>query len=282
MQIPRFWAQVSDTVQGQDGKPLDLKCWGWSTDDIHEARTRASEAFERLLARVRSGSGMESRYSYGNRPLREEIIREVSADGSPSAIISRNSYGALILNTARVMFIDVDVPQEPPPPKGLFGLFRGKKADKPDPAETVLQNLRRELEGYGSFRVYRTAAGYRVLATDPLFEPANADVEQLMERVGADPAFVKLCRAQRSFRARLTPKPWRCNQPRPPVVFPRQDPQSQNQFQSWLNEYDSACFSWSTCRFVEEIGPGNVHEEARPLLDLHDEYTKPDSSLPLA
>lgn len=280
MQIPRFWVRESDEVQGQDGKQFHLRCWGWSTDNLQEARMKAREAVDRLSSRIRGGMEIPSRYGYGNRALREEIIREISSeDGSPSAIITRNSYGSLILNTARVMFIDVDVPQS----GSSGGLFGWMKRDKQDPAETALSKLRGGLQASGgSYRLYRTAAGFRVLATDPLFEPGDAASEQIMDRVGADPAFVKLCRAQRSFRARLTPKPWRCGQPRPPADFPREDSQQEARFGQWLSDYDSACVSRATCRFVEAIGPGRVQSEAQPVLDLHDEFTRPGSNLPLA
>jgi hypothetical protein len=280
MQIPQFWASESDEVDSPDGKQLHVKCWGWSIDNLEEARGKAREALDRLSSRIRAGLGMASRYGYGNRALREEIIREIPSDGgTPSAIVTRNSYGSLILNTARVMFIDVDVPQSQSGNR-LFGWLKPRKQD---PAEGVLLRLRSGLdESGGSFRLYRTAAGFRVLATDPLFEPADSASEQMMERVGADPAFVKLCRAQRSFRARLTPKPWRCGQPRPPAQFPREDSQQEARFERWLSDYESACESWATCRFVEEIGPGRVEVEAQPLLDLHDEFTRLDSKLPLA
>ena len=57
-----------------------------------------------------------------------------------------------------------------------------------------------------------------------------------MKALGADPAFLHLCRIQGSFRARLTPKPWRCGQANPPGSFPR-EPEAQAAFAEWLAQY---------------------------------------------
>ena len=105
-----------------------------------------------------------------------------------------------------------------------------------------------------SFRIYRTAAGFRVRATDPVFKPGSAEAEKLMTQLDADPAFVRLCRAQESFRARLTPKPWRCGCERPAVRFPREHAHDEERFSEWLRRYGKACDAKATCRVVEEVG----------------------------
>jgi len=134
----------------------------------------------------------------------------------------------------------------------------------------------------GSFRIYRTAAGFRVLATDRAYDPRSAETQALMTSIGTDPAFLTLCRIQESFRARLTPKPWRCGQANPPGRHPREAPAEQADFSSWLESYDRACQPMATCRFVESVGPGWVGEEIQPILDLHDAATRANAALPLA
>ena len=161
MQIPRFWANASDQAKANNGQDLQLKCWGWSNESLEDARIKAAEVLERLVTRVRQGLWRVDRYPYGVRAMREEIIQEVPLGSSQPAIITRNSYGALIMNTERAMFIDIDVPE---PKKGFFG--KAKQTDQP------LDKLRKQLgELRASFRIYRTAGGFRVLATDSLFEP---------------------------------------------------------------------------------------------------------------
>ncbi len=61
---------------------------------------------------------------YLDRPMREPVLREVKKDnGELAAVVTRNSYGCLVLNTARVMFVDVDLP-ELKPEGGFWSRFR--------------------------------------------------------------------------------------------------------------------------------------------------------------
>ena len=59
-------------------------------------------------------------------------------------------------------------------------------------------------------RLYRTANGYRCLVTHRTYDPASQECRELLEALGSDPLYIRLCRGQHCFRARLTPKPWRC------------------------------------------------------------------------
>jgi hypothetical protein len=135
--------------------------------------------------------------------------------------------------------------------------------------------------GLGAVRVYRTAAGFRLLATGRTYDPGSSEAESVMRVVGADPSFVQLCKVQDSFRARLTPKPWRIGQSAPPGDFPREGRQQQA-FDEWLRRYDRAAASSATCRFIESIGGDSVHPDVTPILALHDEQTKATTTLPLA
>lgn len=278
MNIPRFWANASETVQGNDGQSLFLRCWGWSADNLAEAQSRAREALERVISRVRSGAEFPQRYAYGARALREEMIREI-----PSGILTRNGYGALILNTAQMMFVDIDLPASAQQTKpGILGLFGRKKEQTIDPGQQAFENLKGTLgSDAGRFRVYRTAAGFRMIAVDGLYEPGSAETEDFMKFVQADPAFIQLCKAQNSFRARLTPKPWRIGQSQPPVSFPRETTRDQQRFTQWLSRYETASADWATCRLLLDATE-TVHDSIQPLLGIHDEITKVSSTLPLA
>jgi hypothetical protein len=130
--------------------------------------------------------------------------------------------------------------------------------------------------------VYRTAAGYRVLETDAERYPDSTETTQLMEATGTDTSFINLCRAQRSFRARLTPKPWRCRLPLPPGMYPREVPDLQDRFAMWLTEYERNCSGHATCQFLEWIGDEYVHDRIAPVLELHDRVTRANEALPLA
>ena len=282
MKIPKYWTRREGDVQRPDGTRLRLFAWGWSGTSPREAEGRAGDRFRSLQQRVTQGLELPRRYGYGSRPVREQILEEIPGpDDQPDAILTRNSYGSVVLNAARAMFVDVDLPA----PSGfslkrMFG-WGGGAAKGPD---AVLDRLRDALRGSGgaTFRVYRTAAGFRLLATDRVFAPASSDSESVMRATGADPAFVQLCRVQDSFRARLTPKPWRVGEKPPPGQFPRDGRDQEAAFAAWLERYERAAASRATCRFVETVGSGWPHPEIAPIVHLHDERTKAESDLPLA
>jgi hypothetical protein len=132
-----------------------------------------------------------------------------------------------------------------------------------------------------SFRIYRTAAGFRLLATDLLLDPASAQAQELLAAFSADPFFVKLCKLQGSFRARLTPKPWRCGCALPPGSFPR-EPSSQIAFAKWLQKYEAAIRSRATCELIETQGPARTLAEASEIVSEHDRTCRVGEAAPLA
>ncbi len=276
MLIPPYWSKATGSAQDPAGRRYALRVWGWSAKDVAEAASLARQRLAEACARVAAGALRDQAYFYGKAPLREEIVREVGEQG----IVTRNRYGALVLNTARVPFIDVDAPSSGRRSGGLLGLFGARRAD---PGAAVLERVRaacRRSPGR-SFRVYRTAAGFRLLVTDLLLDPASAQAQTLLGEFGADPFFVKLCRLQGSFRARLTPKPWRCGCDLPPSSFPREGP-AQPAFEKWLRSYEAAARSKATCELVETHGPGRTLPEAAQIVAEHDRACRVGAGLPLA
>jgi hypothetical protein len=221
---------------------------------------------------------MPDRYPYGVRALREEIVSEVArTEGAGPALVTRNSYGSLVINAPDVMFVDVDAP--PAPSKGfLGGLFSGKSSGGDDAWRGILSKLTAVTPS--SFRIYATAGGYRLIATERTFVPGSAEAERIMEAVGADPSYVQLCKAQKSFRARLTPKPWRADHHAPPNQFPR-DSREQAAFDAWLAKYQQKSAEFAVCKLLGESG-SRVSATVAPILEYHDEQTRVDSQLPLA
>src|SRR5262245_58383946 len=128
MNIPRYWRKVTGTTTRPDGSEMALTAWGWSASDAAEAQRNAEDRLSRMLARIESGDPMPNRYPYGVRALREEIVGVVArGEGAGAALVTRNSYGSLVVNAPDVMFVDVDAP--PAPSKGfLGGLFSGKSS----------------------------------------------------------------------------------------------------------------------------------------------------------
>lgn len=130
-----------------------------------------------------------------------------------------------MLNAARAFFIDVDLP-EPRRPNPITAwvrrLFRRPTAP-PDPAAAALARLNHWLDGRPEWgvRLYLTRRGLRYLVTHAPFEPGSPETEGAMTALGCDPYCTLLCRVQKCFRARLTPKPWRCGVAALSVRFPR-------------------------------------------------------------
>lgn len=281
MHIPQSWAKAEGECEAPDRRNLKFAVWGWGADGA-TARREAASRLQRLLERVRRGEQIPRHYEYGASPLREEIL-EALGEGSPgqqtAAILTRNRYGAIVLNTDRLLFLDVDVPEE-----SMFQRLGRLFSRRQDPAAAALTRLRDALRSHGraSFRIYRTAAGLRAIAVDREYDPAGRDAQDLMKQTGTDPHFIRLCSAQRSFRARLTPKPWRCQVPLPPGQYPYEDESSRGRHAEWLARYETASKGYATCRFLETVGSSRPGGQSEKLLELHDRLTRSGESLPLA
>jgi hypothetical protein len=278
MNFPPFWAR---------GKSGDFFCWRWSSQSLAEAQSLANQAAQQLADRFRAGNYPPKHGGYyPDRPFREQIMQEIkSGSGETAVVVTRNSYGCLVLNTAQVMFVDIDLP-EPKPSGGLFKRLFGK----PDPAPsgnlqsealTRIENWTRNNSGWG-WRIYRTRAGLRLLATQGLVEADSATADGVFEALGADPLYRKLCKTQKCFRARLTPKPWRCGIYSKPQRWPWLDTKEEKRFQKWEQQYQSASVNWATCELVNQIGNAVVHPEVQPVVKLHDDAVRVGSKLQLA
>lgn len=252
MHFPKYWARGQATTDG-----ANASCWRWSDISEADARTKADLRAGELAQLFASGSQLD-RYSYGDRPLREEIIQRL--DGT--AVITRNLYGALVLNSARAMFIDVD-----------FGDTGGEGA--------AIQKVQRWTAAHSELavRVYRTHAGLRLLVTNQTFDPTSPDATALLEEVGSDKLYIQLCKAQSSFRARLTPKPWRIAIKPPPVRFPYESAEARGHLHQWVSQYERASQQVSVCKLLETTGPASVLAELRPLLVVHDQLAVGDRPL---
>ena len=56
-----------------------------------------------------------------------------------------------------------------------------------------------------------------------------------------NPLYRRLCRTQKWFRARLTPKPWRCGFENPPCRWPWPDGRAEARYKDWETRYKKAC-----------------------------------------
>lgn len=285
MKIPRFWASVPHEVAGAKGRRISVKILGWSdksTDDAAaHARTRA-----RSITDLGRGPKDAFGYEYAGRPIREEIVEELEPGGE-LGLVTRNRYGALILNSGTVAFADIDVYPEHSPAHGApkrHGFF-AKLLRKPDPFDTTLARIRswaRNNQRY-SMRLYRTCNGFRGMFTSGTFKANDPKTIRLLEELGSDPLYIKLCKDQECFRARLTAKPWRLRDlPLSYVRPPFDDPALRRAHDEWVARYDAARARYATCRFVEELNGTPRERSIRSLVEFHDRVTSASVDLPLA
>jgi hypothetical protein len=282
MKIPKYWGRGSAEGMDQRGKPVKFSVWGFSETSDDDARQKARARAQDILSRFVSGERLNS-YSYGERPMREEIVEAVSASRHKEvALVTRNAYGALVLNAANAMFMDLDFP-----PMGgglLAGLFGSRSKKEAAREEARLRQVERWSDSRRDLglRVYRTRAGLRCLVTNETFDPAAKSTEEMMKELECDPLYIKLCRRQECFRARLTPKPWRIRLEKPPARYPFTSSRERDDFRRWEKEYQQASTSFAVCRLVKELGSARVHPEIAPVLALHDKLCLAGSELALA
>lgn len=293
MKIPKFWAKAR--FPGKLPNAADAAtAWGWSDISQDDAHADALARAQRISALFSSGEDRDwnsLQYEYTVHPLREEILETHQDDhGKTIALVTRNRYGALVLNSPSVCFVDIDFPE--PTTLGMsffqslkFFFTSGARAKLRDELKQSTidsisawsaQNPRR------SFRLYRTAAGLRLLFTDGLYDPLSHDTAQLFKAFNTDPLYRALTRKQECFRARLTPKPWRCGIPPIASNHAFSQDNSNLKLQQWLADYDNAAKKFGVCSLLQTFGkPANLPEIHR-ILALHDAHCLKPDNLPLA
>lgn len=88
--------------------------------------------------------------------------------------------------------------------------------------------------------------------------------------------------SKKSFRARLTPKPWRCGVRKPPHRFPFADARQAAAMEKWLATYQRAATAHAVCLHLTEVGTAPTAAALAPILAEHDRLTRLDAALPLA
>ncbi|MBH0096377.1 hypothetical protein I6E61_08280 [Psychrobacter sp. NZS113] len=155
-----------------------------------------------------------------------------------------------------------------------------------------------------SFRLYKTPAGFRIIATHDTIAPNDALVADWFEHFHADTNYVRLCQAQQCFRARLTAKPWRIAEvadkkltkdiPAKNFWFDAESTavdssieQRQNELKArkeWIINYDKYAKNYRACRYVErftgkEASHQLEHRSIQAFIDWHDMACQVDKDL---
>lgn len=214
------------------------------------------------------------------------------AGGPPEVSVPMIAAGVLVMLLGDRLDRYVRTPSEVAetvrdPFRGMsFGVVRATTVA--EAVQAVRDHVRGFLDAHPDWnvRLYRTPAGLRMLVTHRPFSPDDEAVAELFRAIEADPVYVRMCRNQKCFRARLTAKPWRIGidehlKPRPGVwpVRPERLPDRI----AWVAAYEERAAGFAACRFLEAIGSGIVHPKVVPVVALHDaECRANDPDRPLA
>ena len=259
MKIYKYWTAEKQKIL-VDGQAQEITCYGGSNVSIEDARGKAREKAQKIERKIAGEKHLFDRYE---AEIREEVLRIIDDHSA----ITRNRYGAQVLNTENMMILDIDKPKATS--GGLGGLF--KKKDTRPPKEQIFDLVRNlatsKYKDYG-FRLYETYQGARVIMLGRDFDPRSEATKKMMDEFNCDPLYTTLCIKQDCYRARLTPKPYRMKMRGYKVKYPREADESE--FQSWLSEYERASRDFSVCKLIEQMGSS---QSVNDVVRLHDEIT---------
>ena len=282
MKIWPHWLTETRVLRcvGANGKPLEMsfRVTAGSRVSEEDAKRRLEAVFaelaewnakveprddEEIVAHRRRLCELHGWFEDGEyaRPVFEPVVRELDSRN----VVTRNRYGAEVLNSEETCFIDIDHVRRT---IGEFwrALFGGARLAEDILAARMEAALALPENADLGFRLYRTAAGFRLAVEGRHSEPDGPRARKLMDFFNADRLYERLCVTQKCYRARLTPKPSRIRMGR------YQDEAS------WVEEYDRRRRDYAVCRFI--CAKGRRLDGSAIL--LHDERTLCESDLPLA
>lgn len=322
MIVPEYWAEARlQTKEDGRQITIRRFGWSDDSQEAAEAmaQERAAEAMRRARAGEKLDR-REFKTPYNGAdgvPIREEILARHG-----DVVITRNSYGAPCLNTPDVMFLDVDFEEkagcglmmriwqllalivvsyailERSWRDAAIGL--AISAALAPMVASILKKTwirwsggvekvaRKRIDHFlksrpdWNLRVYRTPAGFRLLALHRTFQSDDPEVESAFKSLDVDEMYARMCRNQRCFRARVGPKPWRIGigdhlRPRPGVwpVHPDRLPLRQQ----WLDRYNAKAPGFASCHYVEDLGSGMIDAKVASVAKVHDALSRAHSGL---
>lgn len=326
MIVPEYWAEAIRHARHK-GRRLVVRRFGWSDESVAAAQAHAELRVQEALDTLLQGHEVPRRerltnYGVDGVPIREQIVERRN-----DLVITRNSYGALCLNTPDVLFADID---HPPLPTtwalpivlavvlwivllvvgvnllngtagfllatiavlALNALMLNRAKRNTHRREQLEAQALARVERFSTqhphwhLRAYRTPAGLRLLAMHATFSPHDAEVAQLFAALHTDKLYMRMCRVQHCFRARLTPKPWRVGirrRIRPPFAAWSAEQAFRPDRLQWIAEYERRARGHAACSFLRAYGnEARVDAKAEVVREMHDRMTQAYQPLPLA
>lgn len=193
-------------------------------------------------------------------PLEEYLVLHepvIEIYGSTTELLGAktiNSYDAQILNCEQMLIVDVDLKED--------GTDKCVVALSEEMALAVLTAISRGTTY--QWRVYRTAGGLRYIEVSRPWLPYSQQVQRIMHLLYADPLYTLLCRRQETFRARLTPKPWRSE-----ILDRHHDCMS-----DYFAVADPGGQDEAVCELITTIGKKTILKDFREMIEVHDSLAK--------
>lgn len=268
MRIFRIWTQERCSYS-HGGVQFEGGVFGGSNESVEAAREDARRRWTGVCERI-AGAGVRRPADY-EADIREEVLRSVDGE----AVVTRNRYGAEILNCPQTVIVDIDHA-----PRGILSLFfKSKSIGKiRDRAAARLKSaIETRKLGISGARVYFTPNGVRAILRTTATDPRSEEIQTLMRWLGVDRLYAALCKRQGCYRARLTPKPGRIGLKSLRQAWPLSEEQLAARA-DWVALYDAKRVEFSACQFQTTFGD----PPSSPVVTLHDELSGALRSLPIA
>ncbi len=323
MIVPTFWAEAKLKARvGKRQTTLRRFGWSDVSQEEAQAKAeaRAQEALSRITSGEKLPRH-EPRMPYNGAdgiPIREEIL---SRHGE--TVITRNGYGAHCLNTPDVLFADVDFEEKTSLEQtylagailGIATIFCGgifeqwgigvicgiliavlwctigillqkaRRRANGTPEQQAQKRIAQFVQDHPTWhlRVYRTPAGFRLLAMHQTFDPVENAVTKFFTALNTDPIYVRMCQKQNCFRARVSPKFWRVGiKKHLPGKWPTKSEHVADRA-AWIKSYEEASRHFASCSFVEALGSiTRVDAKAKTIQLLHDQLCGASTGRPIA
>jgi hypothetical protein len=264
MKLFTHWSKV-ESIQPIGGVNATLTAYGGSNLSLEDAEKQGKIKIDKILKKI---AGDRHAFDDYEVPIREEILSRLDAQN----IVTRNLYGAEVLNSESLIFLDIDEAK-----KSLFSFFSKSGSQK----ERILAMVRKKAASPAhsrlGFHIYETAKGVHVIVTGVSHAGSSNEGQALLREFECDELYRKLCKKQNCYRARLTPKPHRLKLPKIRAKVPRTASETST-LEQWIHKYNQASTGFATCKYLEAVGMTTRN----PIIDFHDQRTRAKSGLPVA
>jgi len=266
MRAFKYWVKVTGELNVGNEKQVSTAIGGSNISEeaaAKDAEDKLRKAQQKIDGQLTSNDDYEA-------DIVEEIVHIIDKDN----VVTRNRYGALVLNSKHIMFLDIDEYS-----RSLYdSLFNRSLKTKELMLKRIQKLVKKKRYSGMGFRAYETARGFRVMVLNVDFAARSKISKKMMSDFDTDWMYRWMCEKQNCYRARLTPKPYRIRQKGIKVLYPERDDAEESALNKWVEEYEAKSKQFATCRLRLVSGD----QAYSRVVEYHDEMTKCRSEYKLA